>query len=569
MKNQLLFLFLLLSTSLFSQNEIVLSTVVTDVSCYGGIDGAIDLTATGGTGALTYLWSNGVTTQDVNNLPAGMYTPTVTDATGQTVVTQVMVCQPPPIQINAAIIPNTNQPCNGGANITIIGGMPPYTYNWSNGQNIEDLNGACGGNYCVTVTDVNGCTINDCVSIPDAIGGNTPYFQTDVTDVICGDTCTGSIHVYEITGFTWDYVFEVSIDGSPAYTVAGQEVYVDGLCPYQTVSIFITGPNGLVYSIQKVIGLDFSNLDFSIISENNLPCNTPDQQGCELVCPHSVVHYGANIPNCAIDALKVWTVTGAESYAIDPDNKGVLVTWGDAGAGLVELTLQQQGICYYADPICVQIIDAPTANFTAQPTAAPNDTIQLCQGQSLYLNNTSTNADVFEWIFGDDGSVSTDDNPVHQFNSPGMYTVWLIARSNCLCADTVLLTVQVLATPSPGLNCVSTTCAGETVTYTVDSDCTQFVWSVGGGTVTGGGGLTDTSITIQWQSAPQSWISIAVQSCTGLTCPVPVVIPIPVLSDDLEIEGPDLVCPGDEEDYRIGPFDGIDIAWKVVYGGKY
>ncbi|MFN8298191.1 MAG: SprB repeat-containing protein [Chitinophagales bacterium] len=73
---------------------IALSGIVTNVNCFGGNDGAIDLTATGGTDALTFAWSNAAATEDLSPLVAGAYSVTVTDANSCSASTSFTVTQP-------------------------------------------------------------------------------------------------------------------------------------------------------------------------------------------------------------------------------------------------------------------------------------------------------------------------------------------------------------------------------------------------------------------------------------------------------------------------------------------
>ena len=64
--------------------EITLAPV--HVSHYGGSDGSIDLTVTSGTQPYSYIWSNGVTTEDLSNLSPGTYSVEVTDSKGMNVM---------------------------------------------------------------------------------------------------------------------------------------------------------------------------------------------------------------------------------------------------------------------------------------------------------------------------------------------------------------------------------------------------------------------------------------------------------------------------------------------------
>jgi OOP family OmpA-OmpF porin len=73
------------------------SAVGTDVTIYQGTDGKIDLTPKGGVAPYSYLWSNGSTDEDPQNVPKGVYEVTVTDAIGQKVTLSVPINEPGPI----------------------------------------------------------------------------------------------------------------------------------------------------------------------------------------------------------------------------------------------------------------------------------------------------------------------------------------------------------------------------------------------------------------------------------------------------------------------------------------
>ena len=87
----------------------------------------------------TYDWSNdGAETpdndpQDLDGLAAGTYTVTVTDANGCTKTTTATVGQPTVIALSATTTNSTCGNANGTINLTVSGGTPGYTYEWSNG----------------------------------------------------------------------------------------------------------------------------------------------------------------------------------------------------------------------------------------------------------------------------------------------------------------------------------------------------------------------------------------------------------------------------------------------------
>jgi len=135
-----------------------LAATTTDVQCYGDSTGSIDLTINGGIAPYTYSWSNGDTTEDLANVPAGIYSVTVTDDVGLTATTSDTIVQPSQITTQVSVTDvSCNGSCDGSVSLTVNGGTPPYTYNWSNGSSNQDLSSICAGHYDVTITDANGC----------------------------------------------------------------------------------------------------------------------------------------------------------------------------------------------------------------------------------------------------------------------------------------------------------------------------------------------------------------------------------------------------------------------------
>ncbi|MCP4437848.1 MAG: hypothetical protein GY810_02810, partial [Aureispira sp.] len=158
-------------------------------SCNGGNDGAVNITATGGTSTLNYNWTGGQTTQNATGLTASSYTVTVTDANGCSTTSGPHVVNEP-TAITVALDSIDAISCNGGndgaVNITTTGGTGTLNYNWTGGQTTQNATGLTASSYIVTVTDANGCSTT---SGPHVV--NEPTVITVALDSIDATSCNG------------------------------------------------------------------------------------------------------------------------------------------------------------------------------------------------------------------------------------------------------------------------------------------------------------------------------------------------------------------------------------------
>jgi hypothetical protein len=177
-----------------------------DVSCHGDLSGSIDLTVTGGVSPYDFAWSNGSNTEDLENIAGGSYLVTVSDASGcATVIGPIEINEPDALSVDVSIIDVIcHGDSNGSIDLTVSGGVMPYSFAWSNGATTEDVTGISGGTYEVSISDGNGCSTgisSIIVSEPNAINADA-----SIQDVGCQGESTGSIDL-TVSGGVGPYSF--------------------------------------------------------------------------------------------------------------------------------------------------------------------------------------------------------------------------------------------------------------------------------------------------------------------------------------------------------------------------
>lgn len=165
----------------------------TDIACFGTATGQITIAASGGAGAYIFALNNlpaqgsGVFT----NLTAGSYLLSVSDSNACTSRQTITLQQPALLQLSKQVQqPTCNYGTDGSIAVTVSGGQTPYTYSWNNSSNTSNtLPDLGGGMYKVTVTDANGCQLQDSALLvqPTAMELNVGFEDT----VLCvGQTIT-------------------------------------------------------------------------------------------------------------------------------------------------------------------------------------------------------------------------------------------------------------------------------------------------------------------------------------------------------------------------------------------
>jgi hypothetical protein len=283
----------------------------TNVLCNGQANGSATVVAAGGTPAYTYTWPGGTTGASQSGLAAGNYAVTATDANACTNTIQVNISQPPLLNGNVAATAETAVGANDGtASVAAAGGFSPYQYNWSNGAVTPAINNLSPAEYCVTVTDANGCTFTGCATVNQfGCVGQSVLISSE--NISCFGLENGMATI-ETTGFADPVAIEWS-NGSTGATIGNLAAAV------YTVSV--TDANGCA-AIETVEIAQPDLLVVNIASQTNLECA------------------GAMTGSVTVEATG-----GTPNYSYSWPNGATNATIGNLPAGNYEVSVSDQNNC--------------------------------------------------------------------------------------------------------------------------------------------------------------------------------------------------------------------------------
>jgi uncharacterized repeat protein (TIGR01451 family) len=415
----------------FAQLTVTFTT--TNVNCAGGNDGGIITTVTSGIAPYTYVWSNGSTTANLVNGPAGTYTITVTDNLGATVTGTATITEPP---ILTAFASGSGSSCIttfGSAWVSATGGTFPYTYFWSTGSNAPQVSGLAPGVYAVSVIDANGCAASDTVFI----GQGT----LNISVALVYDSCAGTAcAVATAAGTSANYVWSNSFSGP---TNCG---LIDGT--------------------------------YSLTATDNFGCSAT--QTITVTNQPTLLLLTSTTPaSCGNDGTAVLSVSGgAGPYTYLWSNGGTTPQVGNLPAGNYSVTVTDANGC-----IATETATVASGSFTILSLqATPETCIGAGNGSSQITVSGSNPPFSYQWSNGDTSNAITG-------LSAGVYIVTVTDNSGCILVQTTVVnnnSLQVNVDQISAANCIG---SGGTLVATPQNGNAPFtyLWSNGSTTDTATG----------------------------------------------------------------------------------
>lgn len=383
-----------------SPSAISISATASDVLCNGTFTGSIDASVTGGTAAYTYLWSNAAMTEDISGISAGTYSLYVVDANNCVdSIIGITVNQPTALTVSSV---NTNPACNGDAtgssSVSVGGGTPGYTYLWMpGGQTTSSVNSLASGSYSCTVTDANGCTLMESMTIVDPAAISV---LINAPDTICegnsavlmasGSGGTGSL------SYVWQpgNMSGSTVTVSPSSSAMQYVVITDSLgCTFTDstlLTVRMSPPVMLGSDVQQCGGtvlLDAQNAGMMYLWNDNSTAQTLNvsASGTYYVSvSDSFGCMGADTINVTINANPVLylgadTTQCGGTIVLDAQIAGGTYLWSDnstaqtlsaSASGLYWVNVTDANGCSTADTISVTINSVPAVTASANTLTA-------------------------------------------------------------------------------------------------------------------------------------------------------------------------------------------------------
>jgi uncharacterized repeat protein (TIGR01451 family) len=377
-------------------------------SACASTNGILTIVPMRGVPPFTYSWSNGATDLSLKNIPKGVYSATMTDATGATVShTYHLNSEELYIYLISSKPVTFCTPLSGELELGVNGGVAPYTYTWSNGQTTSTASALTANTYSVTVVDATGCSATGEYLVETANWSYSPYATIQIDNhPDCSNTNAGILSAYmEFSGYG-PYTYQ--------WTTGATTPTVNGM------------PKGL-YGVTVTDDLGCSR-STSIFVDHDLSLST------NVVCTGANTGYvTAQLTNGVAPVIYQWS-TGQTGSTISNLNNGTYVVTATDANGCSSVQ---------AGTVAVPVIDALSANLKCYSG----------NGGGAYVNVFNDGVQSYLW---DNGETSGNANSL----SPGQHSVTVTTSLGCILTDIVTIDppvaapFQITAAPTPA-NCAT------------------------------------------------------------------------------------------------------------------
>ena len=431
-------------------------TSQTNVTCGGGNNGALSVSASGGSGTLSYSWSNGMNGSSISNIPAGTYTVSVTDANNCVKTNQYTITQPAPLTVVPQITHATCSQTNGSVLLIEQGGSYPYNYilnGVSQPSPIFDNLGA--GTYNYSVIDNNNCSTSSSVTVttttaPSALAST----NANITCLVPTGTVSGT---GSTTGNFISYLWTTSngniLSGANSLTATVSEGGV------YTLKVTNNG-NGCTATSNVTVP--------SNITPPTVAIQSPDQLNCNV----SNVTVNASGSSSGPNFVYNWTTQNGN--IVSGGNSPTPVV-NQPGSYSLQVTNNTNGCTAVSAVTVAQDITPPTVTVQSEATLTCGEpTAQIC---------ATTSSGSLVWnVDGANGNCAT-------FNEPGVYTLTATGANGCTAGASTTISIsndfpQVSVAEPEVLTCLVNNVE---LTGTVNGDPSAFtyVWSDQSGVIVG------------------------------------------------------------------------------------
>lgn len=422
------------NTTLVYQSNLQISLTPTNPTCANNGNGAITSNVTGGVAPLNYVWSNGATTPNLQNLSAGSYSLTVTDGMGCTKSATTTLTAPPAFNVTTTV---TNASFCGATNGAITAtptGTGPFTYAWSNGGSTQTISNLHAGNYTVTVTNAAGCTATAASTVAQPMTLNVTVTGTNL---VCGADNNGTVTA-NVTFGTAPFTYAWS-NGASTQTLTGLAA--------GTYTVTVTSSEGCTGSASKTIqGSPVINLNLAV---TQVACN------------------GTNTGSI------IATVTGGTApFTYAWSNGATTASISNLAAGNYSLTVTDNLGCTKSQSVTVTQPPVLAITFSNSPGS--------CGASGTSTANVTGGTAPYTYLWSNGATTPNISNL-----APGSYSITVTDANGCTKAGSTVI----IAFPLMNLNvtatntsCNGTTNGTATANVTNGTPPLSYLWSNGGTT---------------------------------------------------------------------------------------